>query len=389
MARLLSMRSRPDREMTASIAVAWAGSVGALLISLQPMIVGAWVDRAGLSLQAAGIAASVNMLGAMIGTLATLLILRRGEIGGFIALAALLAALGDLLTALVPNQAEAIIAVRLLGGIAGGALMAATSASVAALAHPDRTFGLVVFAQIITGALALYFAPALLDNIGLHGLFIALGVLGLSVLLVVPWFAQPAPRASVEESGLKIRIGGASTLILASLAVHYVANNGVWVHLERIGVAARIEHGQIGAALAVGQVFGLFGAALAIVFADRASRLLSICLGVMLTAVSVALFTQAGDALRLGTGVALFIGSISFTIPFYLGALASRDSSGRLVMVGQLAIMSGLFLGPNLAAWIVTLEDLNAMLWACAVGFAVSLILVYAGLRQTFSIQED
>jgi hypothetical protein len=58
-------------------------------------------------------------------------------------------------------------------------------------------------------------------------------------------------------------------------------------------------------------------------------------------------------------------------------------------MVGQLAIMSGLFLGPNLAAWIVTLENLNAMLWACAVGFAVSLILVYAGLRQTFSTQED
>jgi MFS family permease len=389
MARLLSMRSRPDREMTANIALAWAGSVGALYISLQPMIVGAWVDRAGLSLQAAGMAASANMLGAIIGVLATLLILRRGEIGGFIALAALLAALGDLLTALVPNQAEAIIAVRLLGGIAGGALVAATSASVAALAHPDRAFGLVAFAQILTGALALYFAPALLDNIGLSGLFIALGVLGLSVILVVPWFAQPTPRTSEEENGLKVRIGGASTLILASLAVHYVANNGVWVHLERIGVAARIEQGQIGAALAVGQVFGLFGAALAIVLADRASRLLAICLGVMLTAVSVAVFTQAGDALRLGAGVALFIGSISFTIPFYLGALASRDSSGRLVMVGQLAIMSGLFLGPSLAALIVTLGDLNAMLWACAVGLAVSLILVHAGLRQTFSSQED
>jgi MFS family permease len=171
-------------------------------------------------------------------------------------------------------------------------------------------------------------------------------------------------------------------LLLASLAAHYLANNGVWAHLERIGVDAEIEHTAIGASLAVGQAVGLLGSGLAIWLADRVKRTFAVGVGVGLTALSCLLLISTHDALHLGFCVALFIGSLSFTVPFYLGALAAQDETGRLVMAGQMAVMVGLFLGPTIAAWLVTNFSMSVMLLASLGGFAVALLCAQVGLKQ-------
>ncbi|HYG26635.1 MAG TPA: MFS transporter [Caulobacteraceae bacterium] len=376
------MPSPQKSEAAAALALAWAASIGALFLSLQPMIVGAWVDRAGLSLQEAGFAASANMLGKIVGTVCALALLRAGRTRRFIAAGALLAALGELATGMSGGSAMAITGSRLLAGFGGGVLMASAAASAATLSNPDRAFGLVLFSQTLTGALGLYAAPAILAAVGLTGMFLGLSALALTVLLVARFFAEPAPQGEKGSGPWRAMFGAATLLLIASLWIHYVANNGMWAHLERVGVGAGIAAGGIGTALAVGQSFGLVGSAAAMLLANRIPRVLAIAIGVVLTAGSALLLMRTTDALVLGAGVALFIGSLSFAVPFYLGALAARDASGRLIIVGQLAIMAGLFVGPSVAAWIVTSGSMNAMLWAAVVGFLLSLGLALAALRR-------
>jgi predicted MFS family arabinose efflux permease len=293
----------------------------------------------------------------------------------------LLATLGELLCAMAGGSATAVAGARLLAGFGAGVLVASAAASAAALANPDRAFGLVLFCQTLTGAVGLYFAPAILDAVGLSGLFLGLAGLSLSVAAVAPCFLEPQ-ESGAEGGAWRALFGPIALLLLASLFVHYVANNGVWAHLERIGVEAKIAPRTIGAALAIGQAFGLVGSALAMLLAQRMPRLIAIVVGVILSAGAAVLLTFTNGPLLLGAGVALFIGSLSFAVPFFLGALAARDGTGRLVVFGQLAITAGLFTGPAVAAAIVTAASMDTMLWVSTLGFALSLVLAVVGLRR-------
>lgn len=373
------------RELAATLALAFTGSVGAFFLSLQPILMGAWVDRAGLTLQEAGLAISAHMLGKLLGTVLALLLVKPGRARKIIVAGAALAALGELSCALAGGIALNVAAARLLAGFGGGILAASATASAAALANPDRAFALVLFCQTLTGSLGLYFAPLLLQAVGLAGLFVGLGLLSLSVVTAAPFFLEPQPR-SEAAGGSSALLAPAAGLLLLSLFIHYVANNGVWAHLERIGVEAGIDAGRIGAALAVGQAFGLVGSASAMLLAQRVPRLAAILVGVVLTGGSAVWLAFVDGEVWLGVGVALFIGSLSFAVPFYLGALAAQDRAGRLVVVGQLAIMAGLFVGPSLAAFAVSSASMDVMLAASAAGFVISLVLAVAGLRRSAAL---
>lgn len=376
------MANRPgEGAWPAAVAVVWVSSVAALFLSLQPLLVGRLVDAAGMTLQQAANVPSANMLGTLAGSALTLLLLGRFGVRRLMLLGIALFALGELLSAVLVASPAGLAAARLVAGCGMGISIAGAAATVVALPSPERVFAAMVFFQALSGAALLLAAPELFESIGVRGVFVTLATLAVVSCATIPFYAQPAPRHEARVPGTTL-ISLPTLMLLGSLFVYYVANNGVWAHFERVGVDAGVPTHEISAALSIGQLCSLAGALAAAILSARISRRAAIGSGVVGIAIATAMLLGIKGPSLLLASVALFMGSICFVVPFYLGALAALDASGRFVVMGNLALMGGLFLGPALAAAVATRSSLQSMLVFSIALFAVALILALMALKR-------
>ena len=85
----------------------------------------------------------------------------------------------------------AMIAIRLLHGIAGGLLVGLSYGVIARVANPDRTFGILLFVQFGLGGLGVMTLPRLVPIYGESGR--AIGLLRFSLAAPVAYTPLPLP----------------------------------------------------------------------------------------------------------------------------------------------------------------------------------------------------
>lgn len=367
-------------EWPAIVAVSWAGSVSFLFVSLQPMLIGAWIT-AGMASAEASAALSANLLGALIGNLASIPLVARTGVRSLVAGGAVLTTLAMAAVAALPLQPATLWAALLAGGIGSGVLGAGAAASAGALSHPGRAFAIIIASQIVSGSIALLFAPDLLAAYGLPVLFYVVAALSALTLAFLPAFAEPVAGRSAESGGPAgpvFRAG--AVLLLVSLAILYTGNNAVWAYLERIGHEAGLHGSDIGLALAVGQAASLVFAIAAGVF-DRWNSRLAIAVGALLMCATAILFIVMPTVAGIAVGVAGFLGGVCFVVPYYMAELARRDASGRLMVWGQSAITIGLMAGPPAAAMVIEASSMTTMIWCSIALTATSALLLQFASR--------
>ncbi len=362
-------------------ALVWTLTIVYAFLMFLPGLIGGFIDVLKLTEAQAGYVASSQLLGMLLGSIGANILLRRLNLRLGVLLGVLLL-LGMELASASAASAEVLIAIRLIAGVGAGFAAAFGSAGISATANPDKCFGLVLFSQFLLGAVGLYTMPYLLAAIGVSGVFYCLAALTLSALPLMPLMPQKGAAAD-QGSGEAPSLQSPPVLLtLGSILLFYVFNNAVWAFLDRIGVDAGIPVETVGMALGISMFGGIAGAMLSVFLGVRFGRLVPISLGLLLFMVAIGFL-----AVPFGIGtyfVATFglNATLAFAVVYLLGTCARLDSSGRVVVLGNMMIALGLAIGPALAANLLNGGAYSRVLWVSVFGVAVALLLIVGALVQ-------
>lgn len=355
--------------------------LGASVLTLLPWLVEMLVEQLGATAAQAGLVASLQLGGAMVGYLIALFAGRawgNARMASTGALLLILAFIGDMTV----HSLRGIAVFWAASGIGAGLVAAAGYRSAALEEAPQRLYALMMTGQMLFGLAAFLLMP--LVGAGNKWTIYA----ALAALCVV---ALPATRSLRDETGqipaestsprVNRRLGAVAYTMSASLLVHFIANSMLWSFFDRVGVMSGIPHPTIAKALALSMAGGLAGAFAAGL--KLGSQGAAIAAGIGLVILS--------DLLLLGpTGTTYVCAAIlmNFAVmyvqPLYLDFLARSDNGPAAVNWGTLQQSIGFMVGPFVGGSLLQHFGIATFVACVAVLFvgALTLALLAIYLRE-------
>lgn len=357
------------RQVAAALAV---GTIGVLMVGIQPILLGELVEAKQVSLEGVGIVAMAEIVTLGLGVVIGDALLPWSRLRLITIVAALLAASLDLLTLLAAGDGP-MTAVRAATGLAEGVLIWGATGVVVRTATPSRVAGIFFVVQTLAqAALGALLANAVIPHSGWQGGFLTLGVVTLLPCLLA--FMQPArltPLAPPSLSGF--RWSAATLLPLAVVFLQLATLGSFWAYLEPLGKAAGFDargaQTLIAAVLAM-QVMGGSVASLAVRRLAVVPTLVA-CSIVLAATTTTIHQLPGGSTLNFALGCALFGFVWLFMLPFHIGLAFRADASGRLAGLVPAAQLLGSAFGPLTASFIVEGENAAAVPLLSA-GFAMA-----------------
>lgn len=321
----------------------------------QPMVVGAMVDRLGMSERHAGIMASVELTGLTLGILAmmpTVTRIKRSNLAVF-AVATIVAA--NLMTCLVAGFAG-LLPIRFLAGFGAAAAFCVFINLAASSERPENAFAIVNAISIAYSGCVNLLAPYLLQAGGLPGILIVLSVISALALVTLPWFATlqlhgvrpnaSTPRASTPAMALPL---------LAMMLLLYTGHGAIWGYQERIGVAAGLSEQAVGTWLGLSMlVWGVGGSLVARALSLSIGRMWPQIISLGASCLAVLILVYGSTPLSFAASCALIAFSWFYGLPYQMGLLAARDRQGRAALAGVMMSTGGMALGPGIAAFLIS-----------------------------------
>jgi hypothetical protein len=135
----------------------------------------------------------------------------------------------------------------------------------------------------------------------------------------------------------------------------------------------------IGDALTVASLFGIAGSLTATWLGPRLGRRVPLALGYVLLAGGIAALSwPLTEALFRGANYA-FKYAWTFVLPYVLACISALDPSGRLIVLTNLCIGTGLAIGPALAASTLAIApDYSGVVALGFAGAVLSFLLIFA-----------
>ena len=367
--------------------------VGPAAIILMPLIVGGLVDSYGFSEQQAGVIATGEGIGLVLGLLTAALWVRSvtwrlALLVGLTTYAAL-----NFGSPLVDGHAG-ILVLRFLSGFVGGGVFAIVVAALGDNREPDRAFGIAQAVQgLIMGALFAW-APSLMSESGINSLFYLMAILALTTMIFVPQFprrgvvdAAPVPSDSAGDPP-------SSAPILLYLGLfggfaYYLAVFGFWGFIERMGIRAGLEESTIGYALGISQLAAICGALLAAGAAQRFGRFLPLLIALVGQLWVLWVLVGQFSAWAFYAGACAYQGLYVMATSYQLGVIAHLDSKGKFIVVMTALQGLGAALGPSIAAALIDDGAYSGINAAAALTLTASLglflVLARAGNGHRYS----
>lgn len=361
------------------------GTVGVLMVGIQPILLGELVESQVLSLDGVGIVAMAEIIALGVGVVLGDALLPGSRLRLIAIIAAALAAFFDVLTLEAVSESQ-MTAVRAAAGVVEGVLVWGATGVVVRTAHPARVAGVFFIVQTIAqAALGLVLANLVIPYAGWKGGFAALGALTLLSCSLA--YLQPArlpPLATPAVSGFRWSV--ATVLPLAVVFLQLATLGSFWAYLEpiskAIGFDAQAAQSLIAGVL-VTQVVGGIVATSAVRRIPVVPTLLASSLG--LAAITLTAFLlPSGSTLPFLLACALFGFVWLFMLPFHISLALQADASGRLAGLVPAAQLLGSAFGPLTASFIVDGENASAVP-LLSVAFALTAVGLLLAWRYTAS----
>jgi predicted MFS family arabinose efflux permease len=379
----MSMNQAPDissRQVVAALAV---GTIGVLMVGIQPILLGELVEAKQVSLEGIGIVAMAEIVTLGLGVVLGDALLPWSRLRLITIVAALLAAGLDLLTLLATGDGG-MTAVRAAAGFPEGVLIWGATGVVVRTANPSRIAGIFFVAQTVAqAALGVLLANRVIPHSGWRGGFITLGVLALLPCLLA--FRQPArlaPLAPPKVSGFRWSM--ATLLPLAVVFLQLATLGSFWAYLEPLGKAAGFDARAAQTLIAGVLAMQVVGGTVASVVVRRLAVVPTLVACSIVLAVVTGTIHQmpGGSMLNFALGCALFGFVWLFMLPFHIGLAFRADASGRLAGLVPAAQLLGSAFGPLTASFIVEGENAAAVpLLSAAFAIAAAVALLVAHRR--------
>lgn len=355
--------------------VAWAliGTMGYSSFLGLPVLLGVLADARHLDEAALGWIGSAEMAGLLVGSVAAARLLPRLSAAKLAVVGAMVAILGNCVTAL-PTTGAAIAASRLLAGAGGGLCYGLACGRLAVQGSATRNFSLLTFLMVLQTAILFVGLPWAREWGGLPGVT-GLLVASLAVAILATPFAKQGTQAPQDSSTPKVSIAQGDRDLLhvgvwcLGLALLFgVAIGGIWTFIERVGSVGGLDIGTTGRILAISNLVGLptcWAAA-------RAERMISakwaLTGSLLAGGISLVVWRVGQDSVASYALQATVIGQcLTFAQVYLLAMLGRTDPTGGQAAFSPAAIGGGLVIGPAMAASIAALSSLRIAYAACGV----------------------
>ncbi|UTA48385.1 MFS transporter [Simiduia sp. 21SJ11W-1] len=374
------MRTTPNhwQSLTSLLFIA---VMGASILTLLPLWVGALSDAAVFNQQQIGWLAAADVMGIFAATVSGLFWVRR--IGWRLPTLAGLGVffIANLLSLGQENFALLMIT-RVLAGLGCGTAYAIALASLGDHRRPDFAFGLMVTAQVAFGTLGFFVVPGIIDSLGVAGFFHYLNG-WLILALVACAVCMPVSQKPTSTSDVKSLLGLFNlnaVLVFSAVVIYYCGVSAVWAYLERMGVALGLDGQAVGSLLGTGFAISGLGSLAAPWVAQRLGKSLAYA-GATLVQIA-AMLLLLGDDMPLSV-YGLYAGSTivfqffwSFAVPLLMDQFNKVDATGRLIVLCASAFKVGEVAGPPMAAALINGNDYSGVIGLGAGCMLASIALV-------------
>ncbi|PBB91554.1 MFS transporter [Mesorhizobium sp. WSM3864] len=333
-------------------AALWIGSVGLLILGLQPVLLGALYSEGHVTGDELALVATAEMIAIAVGSAIVAMLLPARNMRWKSAALLVLLALANFWTAYTMSS-NALIGARTLAGLAEGGLVAVATELIARSRRAERIGGYFVTLQTLAQcALALLLALYAVPAAGAAGGFVALGVVCL-LSLVVAWIV-PDDYADLpkDEHFANVLTVPAITALL-SIFCYFMFFGAVWAFLEPLGAEFGIDGRTVGLMVSASLAAQVMGAMTATVFEARIDYRFAITvIGAIATISSVLL--ASGPGLSVFWSVALVMGFILlFIVPYQIRLAITADETRNAVLLVPAAQLFGLAIGPVAASLLI------------------------------------
>ncbi|SDA66932.1 MFS transporter [Mesorhizobium qingshengii] len=334
----------------------WIGSVGLLILGLQPVLLGALYTEGHISGDGLALVATAEMIAIAIGSAIVAMLLSAHKIRWKSAALLLLLALANVWTAYAAG-ANTLMAARALAGLAEGGLVAVATELIARSRRAERIGGYFVTMQTLAQcALALLLALYVIPAAGSAGGFIVLAIVCVASLVVA--FIVPADYADLpKDENLANMLTVPSITALLSVFCYFMFFGAVWAFLEPLGAQFGIDGRTVGLIVSASLAVQVLGATTATVFEARIDYRLAIT-AIGAVALACSLVLASGPGLTTFWVAALVMGFILlFIVPYQIRLAITADETRTAVLLVPAAQLFGLAIGPIAASLLIDGKD--------------------------------
>ncbi len=294
--------------------------------------------------------------------------------------AAILAALAAQAGSGVAHGLPAIVAARVLSGIAFGLVYSIASASGAASPTPERVYAAAGTIQLVLGT-ALNPVLGRGQAMGQAGVFGAVAIF-VALLATGMVFAPPPRRlAAMTHADDAPRPRVAAVLaVLAMMVVFAVGTNGVYIYYVPVAHAVGLSDARLGDGLALVSLVGSLGGVAANRLGLRAGRALPLVGGLVGLGLTSMWLLDIAAPWQFWAAFTLWIALYIFVNAYLFGLAVAADASGRLASATGAALILANAGGTWAVGWVAARTGAASWGWV-ALGscVAAALLGVYAG----------
>jgi hypothetical protein len=245
---------------------------------------------------------------------------------------------------------------------------------------PDRNFGYMIMGVLTYGALGLWVMPLAFDLVGMQGVIIFFALFGLSGLPFVARVPDSGEEhLQVEEDAIDLP-GGLRLLAILAMFTYFFAQGVIWAYLFLIGLDGGVSEQGVANGLMISQFLGIAGAFVPAMVGHRLGRIWPLTLGIIGGAMVLNALYGEFTAMIYAVTVCVYNFAWNMSHPFLLGAMASFDQHGRVVVYAVAAQMLGLAVGPAFAASLLENSNYGPVITAGIGLFLLSWLMIMVPL---------
>lgn len=376
---------------TVGIILAFLATAGLFYVNIMPALIDSLITGLGFTEQMAGYVGSANTLGAALGALAMVFLIKhiKWRVVAYTLLVALIVI--DIFSTMV-TQANVLIGVRFFHGLLGGLLVGLGFGLITRTQYPDRIFGILLALQFGFGGLAVMTVPGTVEAYGHKMSFWVLALFSivtliLSLLLpVIPEKTDKRVRESTasseqKSSWRKVPFIAPLVLTLISIILFQATNMAIGAYLIGLGKAYSLSLEYSSRILGLAYWVGALGAVLVSILGLKFGRFWPLTIAFIFTLLGFLLFHLSNYPLayaiaNFGTAI-----TWAFVIPYLFGLCSELDVSGQMAALAGFFSKMGLTLGPLMGGWLIgTNSNYPLLINGSFIGLFISMLAIQAAL---------
>lgn len=374
------------------LAACFASTIGGLPFNSLPILLGSLSEAFNLTPESAGLLGSICFFGYLLGTLSSVIVVKRFCLQRLTQLCAVLICSMLILSAYSPEPAQAILWAGI--GFFAAIMTCLGLMLVGMMANKEQALGMRQGIELTVTAGALFVIPAFITyRFGYAGTAFALA--GVIALLGLSSFFLPKGRHVNEQQPSmslreQLRIPYKAWLALAVFLLFATGNIALWAFLERLGNDITLSGAQQGIVFAVLKVLGGVAAFSVMLVGNRLGfRIPYIIVGLVLFIGLIMIHIAMGDTetsfVIFASGVWIWEVAFTWGCVYQTAAVARFDSTNKAIMLIPTAFALSAMLGPYSGGLLVSQNYMYLLIFT----FVSSLIALICYLGPMHPWQQE